>query len=308
MTEREKLITRASWVSIVGNAVLSVSKIVVGLVGNSLAVLGDGIDSAADVVISAVMVITARIMRKPPSRKYVYGYEKAESIATKVLSLVIFYVGVQMLINSVHSLFSDEVHKMPSMLAVWVTIFSILGKLALAGYQYRSGKRAESQMLMANAVNMRDDVLISCGVLAGLVFTFILKMPILDSVAGFLISFFILRSAIRIFIRSNIELMDGVADPDIYDHIFAAVADVPEAGRPHRVRSRQIGGQYLIVLDIEVDGNMTVSEAHAIAQRVEDCICRRVERVYDIVVHVEPAGYPHVNEPFGIEPDMDAGK
>ncbi len=91
---REKILIRTSWISTIGNAVLSVSKIIVGLLAGSLAVLGDGIDSATDVIISVVMIFTARIMSRPPSKKYVFGYEKAESIATKILSLVIFFMPV----------------------------------------------------------------------------------------------------------------------------------------------------------------------------------------------------------------------
>ena len=87
---REKILIRTSWVSTIGNAILSASKIIVGLFAGSLAVLGDGIDSATDVIISIVMIFTARIMNRPPSKKYVFGYEKAEGIATKILSLVIF--------------------------------------------------------------------------------------------------------------------------------------------------------------------------------------------------------------------------
>ncbi len=300
--EREKIITRASWVSTVGNSILSVAKIIIGVFSGSLAVLGDGLDSAADVAISAVMIITARIMHRPPTRKYVYGYEKAEGIATKILSMVIFYAGARMLMTSLRDLFSGQVREMPSMLAIWVTVFSIGGKLLLSLYQQRMSLRACSQMLHANAVNMRTDVFLSVGVLVGLFFTFVLGMPVLDTVTGLIISIFIIRTAIDVFMRSNVELMDGVDDPDIYNHIFDAVAAVPEAGNPHRVRSRQVGGQYEIVLDIEVDGNMTVLQAHEIAQRVEESICQRVEKVFDIIVHVEPAGIPHPEESFGIEP------
>ena len=91
---REKILIRTSWVSTIGNAILSASKIIIGLFVGSLAVLGDGIDSATDVIISIVMIFTARIMNRPPSKKYVFGYEKAEGIATKILSLVIFYAGI----------------------------------------------------------------------------------------------------------------------------------------------------------------------------------------------------------------------
>ena len=75
---REKILIRTSWVSTIGNAILSASKIIIGLFVGSLAVLGDGIDSATDVIISIVMIFTARIMNRPPSKKYVFGYEESQ--------------------------------------------------------------------------------------------------------------------------------------------------------------------------------------------------------------------------------------
>ncbi len=301
---REKILIRTSWISTIGNLILSVAKIVVGLLAGSLAVLGDGIDSATDVIISVVMIFTAKIVSKPPTKKYAFGYEKAEGIATKILSLVIFYAGVQMLVSTVGSLFSDEVKELPSGIAIYVTVFSIAGKLLLSLYQYRQGKRINSSMLTANAVNMRNDVIISAGVLVGLAFTFLLNMPILDSVTGLVISLFIIKSSITIFIESNVELMDGVKDETVYNKIFEAIAKVPEASNPHRVRSRQIGSMYMIALDIEVDGNITVNEAHRIANDVEHNIRAYVEDVYDIVVHVEPHNNCQEEEKFGISEGM----
>ena len=128
-----------------------------------------------------------------------FGYEKAEGIATKILSLVIFYAGMQMLLSSVTSIFSDEVKEIPSAITIYVTIFSIVGKLLLASYQYKQGKKIDSSMLTANAINMRNDVVISAGVLLGLLFTFIFKLPILDAITGLIISLFIIKSSIGIF-------------------------------------------------------------------------------------------------------------
>lgn len=295
---------RTSWISTIGNAVLSVSKIIVGLLAGSLAVLGDGIDSATDVIISVVMIFTARIMSRPPSKKYVFGYEKAESIATKILSLVIFYAGMQMLLSSVESIFSDEAKEIPSAIAIYVTVFSIVGKLLLALYQYKQGKKISSSMLTANAVNMRNDVVISSGVLLGLIFTFIFKLPILDSITGLIISLFIIKSSVGIFMDSNVELMDGVKDVNIYNKIFEAVEKVPGAGNPHRVRSRMIGNLYNITLDIEVDPQMTLMQAHEIADAVEKSIENSIDNVYDILVHVEPAGKCQTDEKFGIDKGM----
>lgn len=299
--KREKILIRASYFSAIGNAILSVAKLTIGFLSGSLAVIGDGIDSATDVLISFVMIFTARIMKRPPNRKYVYGYEKAESIATKILSLIIFYAGMQMLVSSVQSFFSSETKTMPAIIAIYVTVFSIFGKLALAWYQHRQGKKINSSMLMANAVNMRNDVLISVSVLIGLAFTFILELPILDSVAGFIVGLFILKSALGIFLDSNVELMDGVKDESVYHKIFEAVDGTLGASNPHRVRSRQIGNLYQIVLDIEVNPSISVKEAHDIAETVEKNIRQKVENIYDIIIHVEPSGACSENEKFGID-------
>lgn len=293
-----------SWISTIGNAILSVSKVAIGLLSGSLAVLGDGVDSATDVIISIVMIFTARIMSRPPSQKYVYGYEKAESIATKILSLVIFYAGIQMLVSSVQKTFSAGPRELPAAIAIYVTVFSILGKLSLAFYQYRQGRKINSPMLTANAKNMRNDVVISFSVLLGLLFTFILRLPVLDAVTGALVSVFIIRSSVGIFMDSNVELMDGVKDLSVYDKIFEAVEKVPGATNPHRVRSRLIGNLYMIDLDVEADGNLSLNEAHSIADAVERSIKDSVENVYDIVVHIEPSGKHHPAEKFGISKIM----
>lgn len=303
-TNREHILIRTSWISTIGNAILSAAKIIIGLWAGSLAVLGDGIDSATDVVISIVMIFTARIINQPPSKKYVFGYEKAEGIATKILSLVIFYAGVQMLFSSIGTIFSDETKEIPSSIAIYVTVFSIIGKLLLASYQYKQGKKINSSLLTANAVNMRNDVIISSGVLLGLIFTFLFKLPILDSITGLIISLFIIKSSISIFIDSNVELMDGVKDINVYNKIFEAVERVPGAGNPHRVRSRMIGNLYMITLDIEVDPEMTITQAHEIADAVEKSIKCTIDNVYDILVHVEPAGKCQTDEKFGIDKEM----
>ena len=159
-------------------------------------------------------------------------------------------------------------------------------------------------MLTANAIYMRNDVIISSGVLVGLVFTFIFKLPILDSITGLIISLFIIKSSVSIFIDSNVELMDGVKDVNVYNKIFEAVEEVPGASNPHRVRSRMIGNLYMLTLDIEVSPQITITQAHEIAESVEKSIKSSIDNVYDILVHVEPAGECQTNEKFGIDKDM----
>ncbi|MDR2806329.1 MAG: cation diffusion facilitator family transporter [Dysgonamonadaceae bacterium] len=303
MEDRKKIMLVTSWVSVIGNTLLSLSKIIIGIISGSLAVLSDGLDSASDVVTSLVILITTPIISRPPSSKYAYGHEKAENVASTILSFVIFFMGCQMFVTSVNKLIHPEQAQTPATIAIWVTLASIAGKLLLALYQFQQGKRAKSSMLKANAINMRNDVIISGGVLLGLAGTFILKIPILDPVVALLISMYIIYSAIGIFLEANRVLMDGLSDTSIYDRIIEAVEAVPGAHNPHRIRSHQIGNMYNIVLDVEVNSALPLSEAHLIAQKVEDSIKQSVDNVYDIVVHVEPIGYVHDEEKYGINKD-----
>ena len=298
--DTHKQVLRASYASIIGNGLLSAAKLVVGFISGSFAVISDGIDSASDVAVSAVIAVTAKIMERKPNTKYVYGYAKAESIATKILSMAIFFAGAQMLFSAVEHLFSKEPREMPGMIAIYVTVASIVCKLLLSLYQTGVGKKTGSSMLIANGINMRNDVIISLSVLVGLFFSFILEMPVFDSITALLVSIFIIRSAIMIFMDSNVELMDGVKDTSVYQKIFNAIGEVEGVGNPHRVRSRSIGVKYMITLDVEADGNMTLAEAHALSNKIEENIRNNIPEVYDIVVHIEPFG-THPEDVFGVE-------
>jgi cation diffusion facilitator family transporter len=303
MENREKLIVRASWVSIGGNALLSVLKIVIGLVAGSLAVVADGIDSAGDILASILTLITAYVVSRPPNLKFAYGYERADTIASKVLSFIVFFAGAQLAISTVHHLTEGVTREIPSVIAIYVTVFSVLGKSFLAWYQWFIGKKTGSLMLQSNGRNMLGDVVISLAVLIGLFFTFILKMPVLDTITALFVSVWIMYVAFRIFRESSLELMDGVEDETIYERIFSAISKVGGAHNPHRARVRKIGHRYMVAVDIEVDGDITVNKAHYLAHQVEEEIRTELIDVYDVMVHTEPVGDDAKNEKFGISRD-----
>ena len=309
VSTREKLLVRASWVSIGGNAFLSLVKIIIGIIAGSFAVLADGIDSASDIVSSVITLITARVVSRPPNVRYPYGFERADTIASKALSFLIFFAGAQLAISTVGRLVEGTEREMPSMLAIYVTVVSIAGKIMLAWYQLRIGKKTGSSMMQANARNMMNDVLISFAVLTGLVFTFLLKMPVLDTITGMAVSFWIMFVAYRIFMKSNMELMDGVEDASVYEKVFEAISRVKGVSNPHRTRIRKIGYQFVVAVDVEIDGSKTLKEAHALAHQVEEEIRKELEHVYDVLVHPEPSGDDGSREQFGVSPgDLNPGR
>jgi cation diffusion facilitator family transporter len=299
LPHKAALIRLASITALLGNTFLACVKIVMGLKAGSLAVVGDGIDSSVDVCIAIMSLVVARVISRPADKDHPWGHGRAETIATAVLGGLLFFAGAQLILNSVMKLLSGTSLEVPDPLALTATFVSIAGKAVLSWSQYQFGKKADSPMLRANGKNMAGDVILSGGVLAGLGLSLWLDLKAADAVMTILVGLWVIRSAVGIFMEVNLELMDGAPNTESYRAVFDAVRSVKGAGNPHRARMRHIAGLWDIDIDIEVKPGMTVMEAHRIAQGVEKAIKEKVEGVYDIMVHVEPAGNRE-NEGYGL--------
>lgn len=298
--ERTGIVRTAALIALCGNLVLALAKIVTGLATGSLAVLGDGIDSSTDVLIAVMTLAVGFIISQPSDKEHPYGHRRAETIATVVLAFVIMFAGTQLFESAFRQLKEGTAREAPGLLALAVTAFSIIGKLLLAFSQYRLGKKSGSAMILANAKNMTNDIIISTSVFVGLGSSILFKMPFLDALTALLVSLWVMKSAVGIFKEQNMELMDGNADDALYRALFDAVTSVPGAGNPHRARIRKMASAWDIDLDIEVEGSMSVREAHEISERVAEAVRARIPDVYDIMVHVEPAGSGEHDEQFGL--------
>ena len=299
INDRTKNIRVAAIIAIAGNAVLAGIKIAAGVLSKSGALIGDGIDSATDVVVSIITLIIVKIISKPADAGHPWGHRRAETVTTAFLSLIIFLAGTQLIISSVSNLASGTLQAVPSAIAVVVTLISIAGKILLACSQYILGKHANSAMIKANAKNMAGDVFISLGVLTGLVISMFTGTVYADSIIAILIGVWLFKTAVGIFLEANLELMDGNNDMEPYRVIVNAVNSVKGATNPHRARIRRVAGFWDINFDIDVDPECSVFEAHGIASQVESEIKQNLENVYDIMIHIEPRGDDAV-EVFGL--------
>jgi cation diffusion facilitator family transporter len=297
---RIRRIVHASWIGIAGNALLAVLKLLFGFLSRSIAVVSDGVDSAMDVLTSGISLVAAKITAKPPDIGHPYGHSRAETIASKTFSFVIFLAGAQLAISTITGIVNRGTPELPGLMAVVVTGVSIVGKTALYYHKLFAGKRTNCSMLIADAKNMRGDVAVSLGVLIGLGFTYWLDLPVIDRIVALLISVWIMYVAFRIFLDTNSELMEGFEDTELYRSVFDAVESVPGAHHPHRARVRAIGALKVVDLDIEVDGDLTVRQAHEIAKQTEEAIRNCVTDVYDVLVHVEPVGNIEESERYGL--------
>ena len=301
-SDKIKTIRLAAITALSGNFILASLKIITGVFSGSNALIADGVDSSADVLISLIALVIVRIITKPADKEHPWGHGRAETVATALLSFTLFFTGAQLIINSISGFISNEQQTVQSFYAIIVTIVSIVGKILLAWSQYILGKRADSAMIKANAKNMTGDVLISLGVLAGLIISAFMGSNHADTIIAMLIGAWIIKTAIGIFLETNLELMDGSNGLGPYRVIIDAVNAVEGAANPHRARMRRIAGFWDIDLDIDVDPKCTVIEAHSIASQVEKEIKLRLENVFDIMIHIEPSGNIEI-ETYGLSED-----
>jgi cation diffusion facilitator family transporter len=311
--ERNRQIIVASWIGIGLNAVLAIGKIAVGFADNSFAVISDGVDSGVDILTSVITLLAAGLMMRPPDARFPYGYSRVDPLATKVLSFVIFFSGVQlitsagrnliMMISGGQGLLGSADIALPGLPAMIVTVVSVLVKSLLAWYKIGLGRRIGSAMLVADGENMRLDIITSVVVLFSLILGRWTGLAIIDAITGILVSIWIIRIAISIFLETNIELMDGMQDTDIYHEIFEALEPIADLSNPHRLRVRKMGHLLLIVMDIEVPPDMSIAAAHSIGLEAERLIRNRVENIYDIIIHFDPLGLDEKDEKFGLSAD-----
>lgn len=300
---RTEIMRTASFIALGGNLLLCILKLTVGLITGSLAVLGDGIDTTTDVGIAVMAVLVSFVINKPSDSRYPWGRQRAETIASMVLAFIIMFAGIQLFIASINKLiqvYKGALLPMPQRIAIIVTAVSIAGKLLLALNQYLLGKKAQSLMILANARNMVNDIVISSSVLIGFIISLLFHAPYFDPLIALIVSCLIIKSAITLFIELNVELMDGNTNKQLYEQLFSAVATIPEVKNPHRARIRKMANLWDIDLDIEVDGAMPVSEAHTIAEKASLVIRNALGNVYDIVIHIEPYNSDRDGECYGL--------
>lgn len=305
LEDKSKIIRKASIVALLGNIFIFLIKLITAYFTSSLAILADAIDTGSDVGIAVMTLVVSFIIKLPSSKKYPYGRHRAETIASLILSLTIVTMGFQLLITSIKKLFSQNqvLDDKFQLVAILVIITSVVFKFLLALNQFVLAKKANSAMILANAKNMTNDILLSSSVLIGISFSYYFHLIYLDLIVALIISLFILHSGFSLFWELNIELMDGNTNNILYKKLFNTVAEMKNVYNPHRARIRKMANLFDINLDIEVDANTTVYQAHKIAEELTSKIKQNIENVYDVVIHIEPHGTENdEGEGFGLCP------
>ncbi len=285
--ERARAAQRVTLVGAVVNLVLAVGKIVIGTLGQSQALVADGIHSLSDLVSDAVVLVATRHGSREPDPQHPYGHGRIETVATVAVGMLLFGVTAGIVYDAARRLTSPETLLHPGPLALVAALLSVLAKEALTRYTLRVARRIRSALLRANAWHHRSDAISSVVVIIGVAGS-MAGLPYLDAVAAIFVALMIAKIAWDLSWGGIRELIDTGLDPEDVTRIRQVILSVHGVRAMHMLRSRRMGADALVDVHILVDPRLSVSEGHQISETVRAKLVRELEDVTDVMVHIDP--------------------
>lgn len=287
--EFQRIANRVSVITIIENFILTILKLLVGLYSHSTAVLSDAIHSASDVFSTIIVMIGIKLSSKESDKDHQYGHERFECIAALILSLILFGTGLKIGISAIQTILSGiyTTNATIGFSALIITIISIIIKELMYWYTRHYALKIDSNALMADAWHHRSDSLSSIGALIGVIGC-MLGYPIMDSLASLVIFFFIAKAAYDIFKDAVDKLTDKSCDLEFENKIRNCVLENRSVLSVDLLKSRVFGNRVYLDLEIQLDGNCTLHEAHYVAQSIHDTIELQFPNVKHIMVHTNP--------------------
>ena len=278
---------RANRVGIWLNIALSVFKLLAGLLAHSAAMVSDAVHSASDVFSGLIVMLGLRAASKDADREHPYGHERFECVAALILSLVLAVTAVLIGLSAFRRLSEPTQVQTPGVLALIAALVSIAVKEGLFQYTLRVAKRVNSPALMAGAWHHRSDALSSVGALAGIGGA-MLGFPAADAAASLVICVFIGKAALDIFLEAIRGMVDRSAGSETEEAILQSVLAVPGVKGVDLLHTRSFGSRVYVEIEIRADGELSLFEAHAIAENVHERVETAFPQVKHIMVHVNP--------------------
>ncbi len=290
------------WVSITGNFVLFVIKLIFGWMISSIALIADAFHTLSDVATSIVVIFGFKVAQKPADKEHPFGHGRAETIATLTIAILMAVVALEFFKSSVDRLFFSEiaidVSKINWMLIGIVTL-TAAGKAWMAHFAFKLGDLIDSDALRGDAIHHKSDVYTTLLVIIALVGAY-LGVPYLDGIMGLGVAVMILHAAYEIAREAIDDLLGKPATLEFIEEITDMATAVPGARQVHDVVVHNYGDQSFISLHIEIDEATSPSIAHNIADNIEHKLANELNA--QVVTHIDPVAVSgkHVKDIRGI--------
>lgn len=291
--DRTAKVTLVTLIGSVVNIILTVFKILAGILGRSTAMIADGIHSLSDLLSDIVVIVFVKISAKGRDKDHDYGHGKFETFATLIISLMLIIVAVNLMsggINKIRQILDGGEVSSPGMIALWAAVASIVLKEILYRYTIIKGRALNSPMMIANAWHHRSDAFSSVGSLLGIAGAIFLgdKFVILDPTTGCVISIFILVMAVKMSVPAIKELLDVSLPDDVEEKIEATAKSVKGVVDLHELKTRREGPGIIMEGHLVLDSEISLKEAHDISKKVEESLRKEFGPETQISLHLEP--------------------
>ncbi len=285
----KNVIKKISLVSIVGNAVLSIFKITAGILGQSGAMISDAIHSFSDVLTTVIAVIGVRLSKRGADKEHPYGHERLETIASMLLGLVLLVTGLGVGKAGLGNIFSGDYAalEVPRPVALIAAVVSIAAKEGMYRYTKYYAKMINSPAFMADAWHHRSDAFSSVGSLIGIGGA-MLGFPVMDSIASVVICLFILKVSVDIIKDAVSKMLDTSCGEEFEKKLRDFIVSRNENVSVDVLHSRTFGSRIYVDLEIAMDGNMTLTDSHAVAERIHEDVEKNFTDIKHIMIHVNP--------------------
>lgn len=277
---------RVTVLSLVANLLLLGIKLSVGILAKSTAMIADAIHSASDTGATLAVMIGIRVARKPADANHPYGHVKAEPVAAKIVAVILTITGFGLAWESFHILREGRAD-VPGLSALGVGAVAIVVKIFLYRYVNGIAEKLKSSALAADAANHRSDILSTAAALVGITGARF-GYAFLDPLAGIVVGGLIVKMAYEIYRKSVLELMDTAPGDMVIEQINSAALNTPGVITIDNTKARIHGSGILVDMRLCVDGGITVSQGHSIAQHVVENIHSTDSDVKEVLVHVNP--------------------
>lgn len=297
MDNYTKEVKKVGLITIFWNALLSLGKIISGILARSSSLISDGIHSLSDILSTIVVMVGTKLSRKPKDKKHPFGHERMESISTIILAFFLVMTATFLLYNGIWDLihyFNGEANPTTDKVLLYIGLGFAVASIVVKGIMYlytrRVAKRIESEALMADSIHHLTDSISSFASLAGIIGLLLgQNLTILDPIASIVISLFILKVAFDIGKKSISEVLDESASDELVQAILKDVSLYPEVIRVNSLKTRMFAKRVYVELEIAVTDTKTVKEGHDIALGIHDLLENKYKEIKHCMVHVDPA-------------------
>ena len=287
MKNNEKIAIKVSVISIILNCLLTLIKFISGVISKSSAMISDSVHSLSDVLSTFVVIIGVKIANKKADSDHPYGHDRIECVSAIILSGMLFIIGALIGINGIKNVTNSSNLVMPGVLALIASIISIISKEAMYQYTIRVSKKINSAALKADAWHHRSDALSSIGSFIGILGSR-LGFKIFDPLASVIISLCIIKVSIDIFKDAIDKMVDKSCDKEVIDKVISVIEKNESVKNIDDIKTRQFGNKAYVDVEISVDENLLLKDAHKVAEEIHNSVENEINIVKHCMVHVNP--------------------